>query len=292
MEGNDRHCIGMDAPNRAIARITSVGRPASLYNRVMVSTSSDAVGPATREALNTIMERASAALADRDYAGGEAACVEALAAARRAGDWAYYHRILLPLQECRRQRRMIAVDAGALLGTFDRGGSGLVSLLDERPAGCAVVTNPHKPTDAGALRGEARARGLNWQVLFAETGVDAQGGWRVIAMDASGRPPDPEVSCVCRPPLEAWRGRWVEPGGDRGARHRDTEVQALSRCGSASAADWFLDATEALGDAAIASVRAPLGGVERVAALEALLACVPDHEKLHQRLADAARALA
>ena len=60
--------------------------------------------------LNTTMEHASAALQSMDYAACEAGCLTALAMAGNARRWSDYARILLPLQESRRQRRMIAVD--------------------------------------------------------------------------------------------------------------------------------------------------------------------------------------
>src|SRR5690606_17570305 len=69
--------------------------------------------------LDDIMERASRSLAAMDYLTCERLCVEALAAARRAQDWSYYARILLPLQEARRQRRLIAADGWVRLGTSD-----------------------------------------------------------------------------------------------------------------------------------------------------------------------------
>lgn len=52
----------------------------------------------------------------------------------------------------------------------------------------------------------------------------------------------------------------------------------------------FLAELERLGDEAIAGV-GDLVGVERVKALEGVVAKVGDHEKAHQRLADAARAV-
>jgi hypothetical protein len=53
--------------------------------------------------------------------------------------------------------------------------------------------------------------------------------------------------------------------------------------------EWMLLACEALGDAAIANVSPTLSPVSRVMALAERLEAVPDHEKLHQRLEEAAR---
>jgi len=71
---------------------------------------------ATTATLDALMEDASRALAEMDYLTCESLCLKALAAAREDGNWAYYKRILLPLQEVRRQRRMIAADGDVVLG--------------------------------------------------------------------------------------------------------------------------------------------------------------------------------
>jgi hypothetical protein len=53
--------------------------------------------------------------------------------------------------------------------------------------------------------------------------------------------------------------------------------------------EWFQSAGEALGDAAIARVKAELPASWRVDELMLYLEAIPDHEKLHQRLAEACR---
>src|SRR5690606_32298089 len=67
--------------------------------------------------INDIMERASQSLATMDYLASERDCLEALALARSQQDWRLYAAIILPLQECRRQRRMIAADGWVMLGS-------------------------------------------------------------------------------------------------------------------------------------------------------------------------------
>lgn len=54
--------------------------------------------------------------------------------------------------------------------------------------------------------------------------------------------------------------------------------------------EWFCRAGEALGDAAIAKVNPKMPAVFRVDMLLEFLDAFPDHEKLHQRLEEAARA--
>ena len=55
--------------------------------------------------LDDQMETASQALAELDYARCEALCVKALEQARKQSDWVMYQRVLLPLQEARRQHQ-------------------------------------------------------------------------------------------------------------------------------------------------------------------------------------------
>lgn len=66
--------------------------------------------------------------------------------------------------------------------------------------------------------------------------------------------------------------------------------QAIDRV-PATPMDWFLDASEALGDAAIATVHQPPGSIDRVIAFERLQTVVSDHELLHQHLHEAVKAM-
>lgn len=62
------------------------------------------------------MHTASRALAGMDYARCEALCLDALDRARADEDWVMVRRVLLPLQEARRQKRQHALDSLARLG--------------------------------------------------------------------------------------------------------------------------------------------------------------------------------
>lgn len=192
--------------------------------------------------IDDIMERASQSLAQMDYLTTEALCLDALVEARAAGDWSYYARILLPLQEARRQRRMIACDAGVRLGP------------SMPTAGVAVLTHPSSREEAKVLRRAAHAERRYVEVMFIDNPADAS-HWTVRSYDG------PDVAC--------------EVGSPAG----DPDVT------------WYLQASETLGDAAIAQADAPIGSIERIDQLEQRLAVVIDHEKLHQRLAEAARAI-
>lgn len=229
--------------------------------------------------LNDIMERASAALGRMDYLSCEALCLIALAAARNADDWSYYARILLPLQESRRQRRMIAADGLIRLGTTDLEPPASAWLPRLAP-GCMVVTHPHRPADASSLANNARQRRHCVEVLFADNPARAS-TWTLRSFNG------PAVSCKLAAPPPQWLDRWLDPAS---ARPPPPSMPTDPKQGT-TPTDWFLDACEALGDAALAGVDAQSGHRARIEALETMLGVVTDHEILHQRLGDAARAM-
>lgn len=193
------------------------------------------------DSLDSTMQQASEALARMDYLTCEALCLEALASARSSEQWSYYARILMPLQECRRQRRMIACDAGVFTDTTDVA------------EGVIVFTPPHTAESVDEVDRAMRQSRRHVEVLFVSDTSDTE--WTVRAHRGAG-----VAVAVTSPP-------------------NPIDVA------------WFLRASEALGDAAIAQVQAPLGSSERVIQLEKMLNAVTDHEKLHQRLGDAARAM-
>lgn len=208
---------------------------------------------ATLEQLDTIMEKASRALADMDYLTCETLCLNALTQAKRADRYGYYARVLLPLQEARRQRRMIAAAGDIQLGSGPGFEPGM--WLQGRDAGCVVLTRPHSSGDALAVHQQARQSKQFVEVLFADNARD-DAQWTLRSYDG------PAVSCTIDAP---------SPG--------------------TSPSQWFIEATERLGDAALAGVDSTLTGKALVDDLEARLRVFPDHELLHQRLADAARAV-
>ena len=244
--------------------------------------------------LDAMMEAASQALARMDYLVCESHCLDAMAIARQRQDWPYYARILMPLQEARRQRRMIAAEAGVRLGTASLEGDPSAWLEHMRvantqgdAAGCIVLTQPHNADDAHRLAQAVASSGRCIEILLADSPVTAS-QWTLRAYADDG----PDVDCTIPAPPAGWRDRWLGPEDGRQAAVDASAATTEDVSRSAyRPVDWFLDGAEALGDAAIAQVQTPLGQSERVVILERCLKVVTDHEKLHQALEKAARAV-
>jgi hypothetical protein len=197
--------------------------------------------------VDTLMERASAALAKSRYFDCERLAVEALGLAHAALDYDRMARILLPLQEARRNRRLAAIDIGR------------VTVLDEMPAegepiapGCYLVQPPLVGADGRELRERALAADTPILVVVHEPKT-RMGFWPIVMIG----------------PVTV-RERIAPPKNEK-------KVDLA----------WFVAATEALGDAAMSDVEPDLPASERVVALLDRLHTVVDHEKLHQALMDA-----
>ncbi|MCC6680933.1 MAG: hypothetical protein IT445_08525 [Phycisphaeraceae bacterium] len=220
--------------------------------------------------LDDIMESASQSLAAGDYLSCERLCVQALAEARRLGHWPLYARILMPLQESRRQKRMIAADGFIRLGGADLEGP-FGDWSNEFAAGCIVVTRPFTREHAAGLLAALDQQQRCAEVLFADNDIEAA-QWTVRSFAG------PDVSVQRPAPPPEWIDRWLSP-------------QEVAQAGEPGPDDWFIDASEALGDAALLQVRDPLGSIERIQQLESMLAVATDHELLHQGLFEAAFAM-
>lgn len=221
--------------------------------------------------IDQLMRRASDELARMDYLGCERTCQQALAAARLEGNFEDYARILLPLQEARRQRRLTAAEGGIRLGSASLEGEP-PQWLEALGAGCIMLGHPHGAEQARALLTLAREHQLHLEVLWADSPVDDD-RWTVRSFEG------PDVRCEVDAPPRTWRDRWLTPGEVLGGQG---EVE-LDPSG------WFLAASETLGDAALTYGKAPRDLSSRLARLEACLQVVTDHELLHQALAETAR---
>jgi len=205
--------------------------------------------------IDELMERAEGALHETQYFECERLAGEALAAAHRAGLYDAMARILMPLEEARRQKRLAAADAGVIR---------IVSAdppqdADELEAGCWLVAPP--------LVG---ANGRELRDLANEAGVP------VILIVREPRTRTGLCPIVMIGPVTV-RTRVEEPPAEPDV-------------------DWFIDASEALGDEALEQVADDLPAETRVDALYERLLTLQDHDKLHQALAaachDAAREVA
>ncbi|MGP1272430.1 MAG: hypothetical protein ACTS22_03780 [Phycisphaerales bacterium] len=212
--------------------------------------------------IDTLMERASEALGATAYFETVTLCDRALRLAIAARDWERVARICLPLQEARRQIRQLATDAG------------VVRLVDtptqlrmQPSPGCYLVQPPLVGADARGLRAAAAKRCVPVFVLTREP-LTRAGLWPVVGVSSitvrERVPPPPGV----------------EPDSSSPTLDRSAEPVPLS---------WFEAAAESLGDAAIASVDPVAPAAHRVEDLLERIEALPEHEKLHQRLADAAR---
>ena len=219
------------------------------------------------EMLDELMEDASQALAEMDYARCEALCLDALAQARAEQDWVMVQRVLLPLQEARRQRRQTAIDGWITLGISSSNAQDGKPGLDHSH-GCVVLTHPSTAEDAADADQHARASAKSIELLYADNPAD-RGTWRITTYRG------PSVTADVPAPDRAWIGQ---------ATHAIDIAPPTP-------AHWFMRASEALGNAAMDAITEPPGTVEYFDALAAALHAVGDHELLHQRLADAARAL-
>lgn len=209
----------------------------------------DAKSQKITEKLDRLMERASQALVGTDYFAAERAAREALELAHANALYERMSRIIMPLQEARRAKRLAAVDTGRLLG------------IDEKPAempaieqGVYLIEPPFVGADGRDLRERADAEQIPVLVVVREP-MTQLGRWPIVMIGpitVRARVPPPEHE--------------HDPG-----------------------IPWCIAASEALGDEAIASVdpEAPL--VNRVNALMDRLGTCPEHEKLHQALEEACR---
>jgi hypothetical protein len=228
-------------------------------------------------AIDALMERASKALVDTRYFECQRVCLQALARAHRQLDFERMARITLPLQEARRQRRQLAVDA-SFPPSRKSGHSPGVRILDSLrsiprdPApGCYLFQPPLIAADARAFRDAADAAEIPVFVLSREP-FARDGTWPIASVGVV------TVRTKVQPPFA------IERDERRVTKDFVTSADAwrISRI-------WFEETGEALGDSAIARLRYDEPAAWRVEDLLEFIDAFPDHEKLHQRLDEACR---
>ncbi len=221
--------------------------------------------------IDDLMERASAALVVTDYFEAERHALSALRLSRALGDFERMARICLPLQEARRQKRLLAE------GAANSGGCVVLRSIaagsDWMKPGCYLLQPPAIGADARALRERFDAVRVPAAILTREP-MTRLGRWPVVAVGQRWAGGASSVRTQVDPPPG------VERDGSAMTHDRLTESVPL---------EWFLSAGEALGDEGIARLKPRAPAVGRVDDLLGFLDALADHEKLHQRLAEACR---
>lgn len=216
--------------------------------------------------IDQLMDRASKHLVARRYFDAEQECAEALTKALTALDYERMARILLPLQEARRQKRDQAFDAGEVFVV-----EGDLPAPQALRPGCYLVRPPRVGVDGRMLREEADRKKVPIIVAVREP-TTRDGLWPVVAVGPVTL--RTRVAPPTAQPLKA---------GRRKASSASPEGESVPDRA------WFITTNELLGDSGIAEVGANLPLETRVQALYDRLAALPDHEKLHQHLAEACR---
>jgi hypothetical protein len=214
--------------------------------------------------IDQIMERASKALVRADYFVCERLASEALQRAMAVGDYERAARIALPLQESRRMIRDMAFDTRRVFVIDSSPPKG----RDIRP-GMYLIGPPRVGVEGRVLREDALSHDVPVIVLVREP-TTREGLWPVVAVGPV------TIRSKVAPPVAPRR-------------------RARSAAGLADAVptpEWFINTCEHLGDVAISGVPVGAKGPMRVMALYDRLCALPDHEKLHQRFAEVALAVA
>jgi hypothetical protein len=245
--------------------------------------------PAQHQArIDTLMEQASQHLVHRRYFEAEETCLEALRKAQGIRDFDRMARLILPLQEARRQKRDLAIDAGDVFLV-----DGEVPSGKQLVAGCYLVSPPRVGVDGRGLREAADKKRVPIIVAVREP-TTRDGLWPIVAVGpvtirAKVKPP---AAPVAKPAPKAKVTKKTAGKGKAPKAVAEPAAPTGPVAPPLPPPEWFVYANEQLGDAAIAEVNEESHPVSQVDALIEYLQAHPDHEKLHQRLADAARAAA
>lgn len=230
--------------------------------------------------IDALMEQSSAALVKRDYFAAERLASSALRRAYAAGDFERMARIVLPLQEARRQKRDLAVDSGKIYVVDAELPQGKTL----KP-GCYLISPPRVGVDGRLLREMADEREVPSVVIVREP-PSREGLWPIVAVG----PVTVRTKVAPPPPKSAPKKKAAKKPGTKKAQPAESPEPAVAPIGEpVLTTAWFLSTSELLGDAAIAQIAATLPAASRVDALMDRLEAHPDHEKLHQRLAEACR---
>lgn len=202
---------------------------------------------AKAERIEELMTKAHAALKRAEWFEAERLTAAALQTAHSARDFGEMARIALPLLESRRQRMQAAIDVSRTVRMVQ---GPVPEDVDVEP-GCHLLAPPLVGADARRMRLSALRRDVHAIVL-------------------------------CREPTNRLGLVPIVAVGEMVVRARIDPPKNPSKPERA----WFVSALEQLGDAAIASLDTGMEIERQVATLMAMLDAHPDHEKMHQLLAD------
>lgn len=228
--------------------------------------------------IDALMEQASAALVKRHYFECEQLAAGALRKAHALQDYDRMARILMPLQESRRMKRDMAFDAHKAFMVTDEIPTG-----KRLVAGCYLVAPPRVGVDGRALREHADQNEVPVIVLVREP-TTRDGLWPIVSVG----PVTVRTKVMPAPPAKSSKAP-TKKKVTKKAGESDDKGEPPTGGVLPPAVEWFMETCEALGDAAISSVPDSLPAANRVDMLFERLEALPDHEKLHQRLADACR---
>lgn len=197
------------------------------------------------------LDAAEKAMKSSSWFAAEREALSALDAAITAGIHDLAADATLPLQEARRQRTIMAIDIA----------QGAPNIIDEVEQELETVEPGVHLLVPHAVAADAR----RMRVAAQQTEVP---------MLAVCREPDTQMGEVPIVAIgEVTVRAYVAPPDDP----------------DAPGLDWVLAAHEALGDAAIARIDPGATGTQRIEALRLALDSIPEHERLHQALAEALR---
>lgn len=228
--------------------------------------------------IDALMEQASTALVARQYFQTERLCLDALEQAFRAADFHRMARIILPLQEARRQKRDIAVETGKVFVV-----DSVVPNPGEIKAGMYLIKPPRVGLDGRLLREAADREEVPVLIVVREPTTRA-GLCPVVALGpVTVRARVAEYVASVKGAGKAGKG--AEAKSKKPVKGKAGEAGVMEKLAeNIPDAAWMLAASEALGDASIAEIDPARPVVSRVEELYLRLQGIPDHEKLHQAL--------
>ena len=230
------------------------------------------------------MDRASAALVATEYHACERFALRALTKARAADDFERMSRIVLPLLEARRQIRHEAADAGhrEVLSRFPADGP--------LRAGLYLVQPPLIGLEARTLREHFASKKVAAMIVAREP-MTRDGLWPIVAVGQLNafHAPDGRPRRTGPTDLLTVRVKVQPPAGVVSTIDQERPGITRDRMDGPPSAEWFAWASEMIGDHAIAQLKPEDPPAHRVDDLLEYLDAVPEHEKLHQRLAEECR---